>query len=85
MLRSRSAGDRISLQGRGCSKTLKKYYNERKLPSEFRDRTPVLADSRGVIIAQYAGADASRAPDENTKTVLLVEVRQIVQIEDRRN
>ena len=83
VLRTRAPGDRISLQGRGCSKTLKKYYNEQKLPPELRDRTPVLADSRGVIFAQHAGVDASRAPDKNTKTVLLVKTVQIDEITDK--
>ena len=73
-LRSRNPGDRISLAGRGCSKSLKKLMNEKKLPPEERDRTPVLADSRGVIFTPCGGADASRLPDGTTERVLRIRV-----------
>ena len=71
-VRVRRAGDRVSLAARGCSKTLKKLYNELKIPEDKRARLPVLADGRGVICAAAAGPDASRLPDKDTKEILLI-------------
>ncbi len=71
-LRIRQPGDRITLEKRGCSKSLKKLMNEKKIPPEARDRMPVLADSRGVIFTPCGGADASRLPDGNTERILRI-------------
>lgn len=76
ILRARRSGDRITFAARGCSKTLKKYYNEIGLPVRERDRMPVLADSRGVIFAVPAGMDAARLPDAETKAYLCIELFQ---------
>lgn len=48
-VRSRIAGDTIKPAGRGCSKSLKKLYNEMKIPPELRESVSVVADEQGVI------------------------------------
>lgn len=48
-VRSRIAGDTIKPAGRGCSKSLKKLYNEMKIPPELRENVSVVADEQGVI------------------------------------
>ncbi len=48
-VRSRIAGDTINPAGRGCSKSLKKLYNEMKIPPELRESVSVVADEQGVI------------------------------------
>lgn len=48
-VRSRIAGDTINPAGRGCSKSLKKLYNEMKIPPELRENVSVVADEQGVI------------------------------------
>lgn len=48
-VRSRIAGDTIRPAGRGCSKSLKKLYNEMKIPPELRESVSVVADEKGVI------------------------------------
>lgn len=49
VVRSRAEGDKITLSKRGVTKSLKKLYNEMKIPPEMRDKIPVIADSEGVI------------------------------------
>ena len=70
ILRTRQAGDKISLASRGCTKSLKKLMNEKKIPPEERAGWPVLADSRGVIFTPCGGVDASRQPDADTERLL---------------
>lgn len=48
-IRTRQAGDTISPAGRGCTKTLKKLFNEMKIPQEIRDSVSIAADDEGVI------------------------------------
>ena len=71
-VRTRRPGDRISLPRRGCSKTLKKYFNEIKLPERLRDAAPVICDPRGIVAVAGLTADASRLPDAHTKRILKI-------------
>ena len=71
-IRSKSPGDKIRLPKRNCSKTLKKLYTEMGIPADVRENYPVISDSRGLIWAYHAGADASRLADENTKKILII-------------
>lgn len=72
IVRSRREGDKITLSGRGCTKTLKKLFNELKIPVEERDRIPVVADKNGIIFVPFAGADASRAAGAKTEKFLII-------------
>ena len=71
-VRTRLPGDRISLPRRGCAKTLKKYFNEIKLPEGQREEQPVICDSRGIVAVAGLTVDASRHPDDNTKKYLII-------------
>ncbi len=48
-IRSRGEGDLIALEGRGCSKSLKKLMNELKIPEEKRNLLPIAVDDDGVV------------------------------------
>ena len=52
-------GEKIRLPGRGCTKTLKKLFQESKMPPAQRKATPVLYDADGVI-AVYGFGIAER-------------------------
>ena len=70
-VRGRLPGDRIRLPGRGCTKTLKKLFQESKMPPAQRKATPVLYDADGVI-AVYGFGIAERcaaAPGEMAERV----------------
>lgn len=73
-VRARKPGDQITLSGRNCTKTLKKYMNELGIPVEKRCAVPVVCDGSRVIgLAGYA-VDASVAISEQTKNVLLLKI-----------
>lgn len=71
-VRSRQAGDRISLSARGCTKTLKKLFNELGIPPEKRDSVAVVADDNGLLILDGIGVDSRAAVTKNTKRVIIV-------------
>lgn len=48
-IRGRIEGDTVRPAGRGCTKTLKKLFNEMKIPQELRNSAIIVADSVGVI------------------------------------
>ncbi|MBR5410772.1 MAG: tRNA lysidine(34) synthetase TilS [Clostridia bacterium] len=70
VVRSPEPGDAVTMQKRGCTKTLKKLYTELKIPARERVKLPVLADENGVIWAAFAGVDRSRTPEEHTKKII---------------
>ncbi len=59
VLRSRQSGDSIRLTG--GTKSLKKLFIDRKIPSAQRQQVPVLADSRGVLGVYGIGVNLDRA------------------------
>ncbi|MBQ7638874.1 MAG: tRNA lysidine(34) synthetase TilS [Clostridia bacterium] len=73
VIRPRKEGDRISLAGRKCTKTLKKLFCELKIPVEERSGIPVIADKNGIIYVPFAGVDASRAVTDKTRQILIID------------
>ena len=74
-VRGRAQGDRISPAGRGCTKTLKKLYNELKIPVESRDSIPVILDDSGVIGVYGCCVDERVKADRDTQKYLIVRVQ----------
>lgn len=72
ILRSRKEGDRISLAGRGCTKTLKKLFNEKAIPPETRNEIVVVADDEGVVAVEGIGADSHKLADKKSKRILIL-------------
>lgn len=60
VVRTRRPGDRLRLNERSGSKTLKRLMIDRKIPREKRDRLAVFADRYGVIAAEGLGSDCRR-------------------------
>ncbi len=73
IVRVRKEGDKIRLQNRGVTKTLKKLFCENKVPVEYRELIPVIADEKGVIWVYDVGIDERVKIDNNTKNVLLID------------
>lgn len=69
VIRTRRAGDSIRINGRGCTKSLKKLFNER-VPFEERESTLLLCDSEGVIAVEGIGCAERTAPDDSTENIL---------------
>ncbi len=71
-LSSRLPGDCITLKSRGLTKSLKKLFNELKLPAEERYNTAVLHDGENVVWVENIGVNAIYAAGENTVNVMKI-------------
>lgn len=74
-VRPRESGDEISPVGRNCTKSLKKLYNELKIPVEDRDGIPVILDDKGVIGIYGYCCDERVKIDNTTNSVILINIR----------
>lgn len=70
-IRKRIAGDSIHLPKRP-SKSLKKLFNELKIPLRCRDSLAVFADNQGVFAVEGIGIDRRVAPDSTTNRFLYI-------------
>ena len=80
VFRQRRDGDRMTVYRTGGaaqgSRPLKKMWNEAKLPPAERWRAVVLSDSSGVLWVEGFGCDRHAAPDEQSRRIALIRVRQ---------
>lgn len=74
-IRRREEGDKISPNGRNCTKTLKKLFNELKIPVEIRNNIPVIVDDGGVIGVYGYCIDKRVAVDENSEMIMTLSIR----------
>lgn len=71
-IRTRKEGDEITLVGRGLTKSLKKLFNEEKIPLELRNIIPVISDDAGVIWVYGIGVNSRVAVGSKTKNIYIV-------------
>ncbi|MBQ7116807.1 MAG: tRNA lysidine(34) synthetase TilS [Clostridia bacterium] len=71
-LTSRREGDRFVFKSRGVSKSLKKLFNEMKIPVSEREKRAVLRDGEKIIWVEGVGVNASYIPDENSKKIYVI-------------
>ena len=69
---SRRSGDKLTLARRGCTKSLKKLFNEAHIPPESRCDIAVLRDEAGVLWVEGFGADRRCRVGKNTENVLII-------------
>lgn len=77
VLRERMTGDVIRLKNKNCTKTLKKLYNEYKIPLNERDVWPVLADEEGIVWIHKIGVADRVAVDEMSNNIYTISVEKI--------
>lgn len=70
-VRSRCAGDSIEPVGRGCTKSLKKLFNECGIDVEKRSSVPVVCDDNGIIAVKGCCISNRVRIDSTTNAVLL--------------
>ena len=75
-VKSRSMGERIRLEGRNCTKTLKKLFSEAKLNDADKTRVPVFYDDKGVIAVSGFGI-AERCVSRVGADVIKLSIRPI--------
>lgn len=73
--RNRIAGDEICLSGRKCTKSLKKLFNESKIPSAERSRILMLCDSEGIVWIDGFGVAERVKITDATKQILIIGVK----------
>ncbi len=78
VLRTRAEGDSIRLCGRGCTKSLKKLFNELKIPNDERDILPIAADDEGVLWIYSVGVAERVAPDAGSENILTFKVEKSI-------
>lgn len=77
LVRARMQGDKISPAGRNVTKTLKKLFNEEKIPVEKRAFVPVACDEAGVIWVGGIGVAERCKVTENTKNAVCLEIEDL--------
>ncbi len=73
-LRQRLPGDKIRLFGRGCTKEVRRLYNESGVPEHLRGRLCVLSAGDELIYAQSLGVAEKYAVGSETKNAVLITV-----------
>lgn len=76
VLRTRISGDSIRLANRGCTKTLRKLYNECKIPVDIRDTLPVIADDLGVVWIHTIGVAKRCEVSKKTNSAYIIGVKE---------
>lgn len=69
---SRLAGDRFTFSDRKVTKSLKKLFNEKKIPIEQRNRVAVLHDGDNVVWVEDIGVNSMYIPDANSQKIITV-------------
>lgn len=72
VLTSRQSGDKFTFKRRNVSKTLKKLFNEMKIPEEQRDLIYILRDENDIIWVEKVGVNAAYLPDKDTQKYFLI-------------
>ena len=74
--RNRRAGDTIKQCSGNCSKSLKKLFNEKKIPAEERAKKVILSDENGVVWLEGYGCDERCKIDDKTERILKIVVER---------
>ena len=74
ILRTRLSGDKITLKKRGCTKTLKKLWNEKKFTKKQRQSFLILESDSTLVLSEPDGVNAGYEADKNTKNILSVKI-----------
>ena len=71
------AGERYRPAGRGCTKTLKSLFAEKKATQKEKLQTPVFRDDKGVVLVPGFGADERCAPSGADERRLVISIEKI--------
>lgn len=72
--RTRLDGDYYHPAKKGCGKSLKKLFNELKIPKEDRLKRLILSDNNGIIWVEGIGIDQRVKITEKTKNIVLINI-----------
>ena len=72
VIRNRRSGDRFLLPKRRVTKSLKKLFNELKIPEIVRKNIPMIASKNEIIWIDQIGVSGKYIPDKNTKNIAII-------------
>lgn len=78
VIRQRKDGDRIKLPNRGCTKSLKKLFQEMGISPEDRKKRFILADEKGVLAVEGVGVDERAACDDTTARLIAITEKEYI-------
>ncbi len=73
-IRTRTDGDKIRLKSRGCTKTLKNLFNEKKLTAAERAGRIILADDEGIVFVEGFSVCERCAVSEKTQKYIEINI-----------
>ena len=71
-LRHRRAGDKFCQAGRGVTKSIKKLFNELKIPQGEREKILMLANGNEILWVDGVGVSQQATPTEATRKIVLI-------------
>ena len=75
ILRNRLDGDEFTSNRRKNTKKIKKLFNERAIPTEYRDSVPIISDDEGIIWIAGEGVCKRAAVNEATNKIHIITVK----------
>lgn len=72
IFRNRRPGDVFKFSSRKITKSIKKIFNEMKIPLEQRMKIPLLAFESDIIWMEKLGVSKDYVPDESTKSISII-------------
>ena len=72
IIRNRKPGDKFTQKNRKVRKSLKKLFNEKKVPIEKRNELAIIDDGNEILWIEGIGPSEKAAVSENTKKVVLI-------------
>ena len=69
-LRTRCPGDKFTFYDRKVTKSLKKLFNEMKIPVEMRDEIPILCDDTGIVWVYGVGVNSRCRIEDTTGNII---------------
>lgn len=77
MMRSRIDGDKLRINGRGCTKSMRKLFGEARVPEAIRSKYALLASEDTVFWAETFGVNECCAPTQKTERFLLIQKKEM--------
>lgn len=77
VIRTRQIGDYLQISKQGGKKSLKSVFVDNKIPSDLRDKIPLICDGNHVLWILEGRTSEGYRIDEETKTVLVVKADKI--------
>ncbi len=74
ILRNRRQGDKFTLSKRNITKSLKKLFNEEKIPQEIREKIFLIEHESEIIWIENIGVSVRGKVTPNTKNVLIIDI-----------